>query len=191
VSKRLIAAGIASWLGATILVFFVVTTRESAPGSAGDAPRRWPAPTAIAPAPGRATLVMFAHPMCPCTRASLHELERVIAKSGGVADVWVVFARATEGEMTLAPRAIASAIPGVRVIDDPRGELARAFGAQTSGHVVAYDAAGALLYSGGLTSARAHEGDSVGASALVRALARPSAPQKHPVFGCGLFDPET
>ena len=37
------------------------------------------------------TLVMFVHPRCPCTRASIAELERVVAQSGGTVKPRIVF----------------------------------------------------------------------------------------------------
>ncbi len=51
-----------------------------------------------------------------------------------------------------------------------------------------YGADGALLYSGGLTSSRGHEGQSTGADALA-AIARgePSAVRSMPAFGCLIF----
>src|SRR4029078_12925735 len=68
--------------------------------------------------------------------------------------------------------------------------VAARLGATTSGHVLVYGADGALLFSGGITSARAHEGDSIGQNAIVRALYGGKPPiDQTPVFGCGLKSP--
>src|SRR4051812_18830224 len=50
------------------------------PGIQADAPLRWPGASAIRPEPGRPTLLVFAHPRCPCTRASIEELSRLLAR---------------------------------------------------------------------------------------------------------------
>jgi hypothetical protein len=52
-----------------------------------------------------------------------------------------------------------------------------------------YDARGALLFSGGITGARAHAGDNPGRSALVALLNRQSGTHASTtnVFGCSLF----
>ena len=61
----------------------------------------------------------------------------------------------------------AAAIPGVLTFRDEDGDEARRFGAATSGHVMLYDAAGRLHFSGGITPARGHEGDSLGRDAVI------------------------
>src|SRR5437867_1902866 len=52
---------------------------ENAAGVAAAAPSRWPNESRIKPAPDRATLVMLTHPQCPCTRASIEELDKLMA----------------------------------------------------------------------------------------------------------------
>ena len=82
--------------------------------------------------------------------------------------------------------ASAGAIPGVTVAIDERGAEAALFGARTSGHAFLYAADGRLLYSGGLTASRGHEGDSFGTETLAALLASGSteSPATAPVFGC-------
>jgi hypothetical protein len=57
---------------------------ESTPGVAAATPGRWPADSRIKPDADRATLVMLAHPHCPCTRASIGELARLMTQAQGV-----------------------------------------------------------------------------------------------------------
>ena len=84
----------------------------------------------------------------------------------------------------------ASSIAGVRVVLDPGGRFAARLGATTSGHVLVYGADDALLFSGGITAARAHEGDAPGQNAIVRALYGKTPPiHRSAVFGCGLRSP--
>jgi hypothetical protein len=73
---------------------------------------------------------------------------------------------------------------------DEGGAEARRFGAATSGQALLYDAAGRLVFSGGITPARGHSGDSAGRDAIIRWVERGTAPQKSAfVFGCSLHDP--
>jgi hypothetical protein len=82
----------------------------------------------------------------------------------------------------------AAAIPGVTVVRDDEGVEAGRFRAATSGQTMLYDAAGKLLFSGGITSARGHEGDNAGRAAVVSLLTTGEAGREGtPVFGCPLF----
>ncbi|MFN0022108.1 MAG: hypothetical protein ACKVP0_27995 [Pirellulaceae bacterium] len=85
----------------------------------------------------------------------------------------------------------AAAIPGVAVALDHHGLEARRFGARTSGEAFLYDSAGRLVFQGGITPARGHEGDSAGKTAIARWIAAPPAEARAPVFGCPLLDLET
>jgi hypothetical protein len=185
----------AVWLGMSALAFAALTRYA---GRAEDATAEsspvWPAGSKLPRAHDRATLVMVAHPKCGCTRASLRGLERTMARSDGRLDAFVVFVGPYEnppGTGLLDLRAMARAIPGVRVVED--AAEAQIFGARTSGQVYLYDAQGALRFRGGLTAARGHEGGSVGGDAIHSFLV--SAPvvavasaQASDVFGCALFD---
>lgn len=164
---------------------------ESTPGAAAATPDRWPAASRIEPAADRATLVMLAHPHCPCTRASIGELARLMTQAQGRVTAYVLFVKPqgfSDGWVQSELWASAAAIPGVTpVLDDGGGEAGR-FHAATSGQTVLYDAAGRLLFSGGITSARGHEGDNAGRAAIVSLLTSDEAEERGtPVYGCPLF----
>src|SRR5436190_6315 len=82
------------------------------------------------------------------------------------------------------------AIPGVTVRADVDGEAARRFGAATSGQALLYTADGRLLFSGGITESRGHEGDNAGRSAIAALVlgAEPTKLATSPVYGCPLFE---
>jgi hypothetical protein len=152
------------------------------------APDRWPDGTALARPAGVASLVVFLHPRCPCSAATLGELGRVLARAPGSCEVTVaVYAPASEptawNHTFLRDRALA--VPGVRVVDDPDGREAARFGAVRSGHVVVYDAAGGLRFQGGITASRGHEGDNLGEDCVLSVLhgGAPAA-DRTPTFGC-------
>lgn len=135
---------------------------------------------------------MFLHPECPCTRASLHELERVLSHSPVQVAPVLVVATMLEGrawEDTPAA-ALARRIPRASIAFDPQGNEMQRFGALTSGHVVLYDTQGRLRFSGGITGSRGHEGENTGADTLRRLLtAKDATTGASPVYGCSLRDP--
>jgi hypothetical protein len=69
--------------------------------------------------------------------------------------------------------------------------LARQFHATTSGQTLLYSPAGSLMFSGGITAARGHEGDNVGESTIVALLTgKPTDVVRTPVFGCPIVESE-
>jgi hypothetical protein len=183
------------WLLAAAGGLGVLWRYERGAGAAAAPPMAWPADSPLARTPGRATLVMLAHPRCPCSRASIEELNRILSRVADRLTTYVLFFRpsdfAAEWEQTDLWRA-AERLPGVHVRTDEDGREARRFGSVTSGQVLLYDAAGRLRFTGGITPSRGHAGDNPGAAAVV-ALAggEASGTDAAPVFGCSLLDPET
>jgi hypothetical protein len=179
------------WLAAASTGLWVLWRYDNTPGQAAVAPDRWPARATLVRATDRQTLVMLAHPHCTCTRASVGELAEVIARARTTPKTYIVFMtpkRFTDGwEQTDLWRQ-ASALPGVTVVRDDDGREAQHFGAATSGQTLLYDERGGLVFSGGITGARAHAGDNLGRQSLVALLNRePVARNGTNVFGCPLF----
>jgi hypothetical protein len=139
---------------------------------------------------GRPTLLVFVHPRCPCSGATIGELARILAKYHNRVTTAVFFySPSTEApewhrtDLWLA----ASAIPGVRITEDLDGSAARMFGAYTSGETLLYTPDGRLAFHGGITPARGHEGDSAGQDAILSLLSgKPAASNSAPVFGCSI-----
>lgn len=179
-----------AWLAAITIGSLALIAYASAPGLGADAPSRWPADSQLAHDPELPTLVMLAHPLCPCSRASVAELERIMARVRGQMRAHVVLLRSEDGslddEHTLEEAA--AAIPGVTVHDDPGGVETDRFGARTSGQTLLYGPDGRLRFAGGITAARGHEGDSYGADAVVAAVQerKSDGSVTAPVFGCSL-----
>ncbi len=162
---------------------------ENTPGQVGALSQVWPA-SQIERATDRPTLVMLAHPHCPCTAASVAELAQMMARLQGKVASYVLFVKPKEADHTwdnTSLRRSAEAIPGVKVIFDAGGVEARSFGAETSGHTLLFGTDGRLLFSGGITASRGHAGDNAGESAIV-ALVNNQTPARTQtlVFGCAL-----
>lgn len=184
-------AAIFAWLIGVAGGMGLLWNYSNAPGIAGAPPQMWPADSSIQPATNRATLVMIVHPHCPCTRASMGELARLMAQTEGRLTAYVLVAKPTNFSVGWEQTdlwATAAAIPGVIVMrDDDRAE-ARRFHAATSGQTMLYDTEGTLRFSGGITAGRGHEGDNHGRSAIVSLITANEAEHKQtPVFGCALF----
>ena len=189
--SRLALAAAAVWSVAVAAGFAVLWKYKTTPGHEEIAtPIEWPVDAALARSPRRATLLMFAHPKCTCTRASIAELAQLMTRVHDRLDSAVLFlAPRDEGTVWTASELWASAarIPGVRVIRDEEGREATRFGVMTSGGVVLYDGRGRLLFKGGITPARGHEGDSFGRERIVSLLTTGAADRADaPAFGCAL-----
>ncbi len=141
----------------------------------------------------RPTFLLFAHPHCPCTRATMAELARLVAQNQGRANFQVMFFRPLDQPREWVEAALwqqASQIPEVMVASISELDLHR-FGVVTSGQTLLYDAAGKLVFSGGITGARGHEGDNTGRSAINAFLhGKPLPVAQTPVFGCSISGAE-
>ena len=134
---------------------------------------------------------MFAHPKCPCTHASMEELNLLLARSGQRVATHVYFFTPANSSARWAQTDLwrsASGLPGVTVHEDADGAMARRFGAETSGFVVLYDVHGRLQFKGGITSARGHVGENAGEKTLTALLGgQPANLKQTPVYGCSLL----
>jgi hypothetical protein len=137
-------------------------------------------------------LVMFVHPRCPCTRASLSELNAIANIAGSRVSTAVVFLR-PEGMPGGWERtdswSSAARIPGATLLSDHGGIEAARFGADTSGYVVLYDPEGRLLFSGGITGSRGQAGDNWGRRQVLSLVMEHRTDRlAHAVYGCPLHD---
>ena len=182
------------WVATVVAGLAALQSYKSRPGTAGHTPAVFCGLPPLANSAGRPRLLMFVHPKCPCSRASLGELARIVDRERGKVAVDVVFVTprgASPDWAQTSLRTQAAEIPDVRLLDDD-GTLARRLGAETSGYVVLYAADGKLLFSGGITRSRGHEGESSGGRAILSLLdGDPDAASgvKTTVYGCPLFTP--
>jgi hypothetical protein len=180
------------WLFAIGTGIVFILNYENASGAAGSTPEHWVSGTSIPLDPKHDTLIMFAHPRCPCTVASVDELNRLLARCDGNISTHVFFFRpkgSPEDWTHTHLRQNVAAIPGVTVQDDVDDVLAQKFGAETSGYVLLYNPQGELLFRGGITGSRGHEGDNAGESSIALLVAGQNASvTQTPVYGCSLVN---
>jgi hypothetical protein len=185
--------GLVVWALGLTVGFGVLMGYQTRAGTAAiSPPDHWPVTQGLPFDSQRSNLVIFAHPKCPCTRATLDELEVVITQ------------RRSEIKATLCvfdPKGVpadwaqtslvrtAQGIPGLNVIVDRDGSIAADFGVMTSGQTIMFDRQGRRIFSGGITGMRGQAGENRGRH-LVLALARGEVCEstQTPVFGCGLHE---
>jgi hypothetical protein len=140
---------------------------------------------------GKPVVIMFAHPKCQCTEASLTELQNIYMAVGSKAEYYVFFVRPSDEPVGWEHTRIwneAASLPYVTVQVDPDCALAKQLGAETSGHTICYDALGHLTYTGGITLGRAHTGRNPGEDSVIEALlGQPRTITHSAVFGCALY----
>ena len=171
--KPWLFVGVALWSVAVGFGIRTLASYETTPGVQASTPAMWP--ESRLPRGAGFTVVMFLHPECRCSRASLGELAK-LDTHGATIDIVVEGARGPLWER--------AAELGTRIADD--GTEAARFGAQTSGFVVVFDRDGKRRFAGGITGSRGHAGDNVGRVAVQRVLDDVEGPAQHAVFGCAL-----
>lgn len=168
-------------------------------GIAGAAARPPLALMADAPVPRDSKLpelILLIHPHCPCSRATIGELAKLMTVCNGKLHATVMMVRpagVASGWEKTDLWSSAAAIPGVDVIADEDGRQSNRFGAATSGQTLLYAASGRLIFSGGITESRGHSGDNAGESAIISFVldggsSQSAAVVTTPVYGCPLLD---
>src|ERR1051326_2848444 len=133
-----------AWVAALVLGQRTMLSYDFSPAAVGTPPANWPSASAISRTPGLPTIVLVAHPRCPCTRASIEELAILLARLHNRATAAVIFVRplavSEDWEKTDLWNS-AKRIPGVTVLSDLDGIEAARFGAQASGQTMLYSEA--------------------------------------------------
>lgn len=183
---------IAIWCVATIGAMAALSVYENRPGPVESPAAEWPEAAPFRH-PGHDVLLVFVHPCCPCTRATVEQLDRLITAIEGEGPERHVFIFQPRGESAdfgdTDLRAHLERLEDIRLREDPDGVVAAAFGAVTSGTVRYYDALGRLRFHGGITPSRGHLGDDVGSQCLKALIRGDEAPvARTPVYGCSIVD---
>lgn len=189
-----------AWLSAAGIGMWALHRHDTTAGGGAAAPTDWPAGSSLSRDATRYTLVVFLHPRCPCSRATVDVLTELVARAaaanaGQRLAVTVCMDRPDGADESWDHTALwrkVRAVDGARLIADRNGVEAHRFGAATSGQSMLYNPAGKLLFSGGLTESRGEAGESAGMDAILRdiggAPGRAANAAAAPVYGCELFD---
>ncbi len=140
------------------------------------------------------TLITFLHPQCPCSRATVSELQNVLSRKPGLENLplsaFAVVSRPSGSTESFAQGAIVDSlreIANLTVVIDKDDIESQRFGAVTSGQTLLFDKTGKCIFNGGITRARGEIGENAGTESLSKLIAgNRTAIEKTPVFGCSL-----
>lgn len=189
-----------------VVVFFKLTDYSTRPGESGDAPAHltdvrvaavsWPATSSrkVQPkefaASGQPTLLLFYHPKCPCTAATVRVLQRLQTRFTTETSIIAVAycpENQTEDWVNSATTRTLSKLENTQVLVDYAGKMTQEFGVFVSGHLLLYTSDGHLTFSGGITPYRGHEGDGPASSDLLKRVNQmQSGYQDWTVYGCSI-----
>lgn len=181
-----------SWFLFVFAGFYLLEIYSNSPGMSGPQPIHWPTnQSELVFEKGHEKMVVFIHPRCPCSRATLVELSKLVSRFPHRFDLDIVFYHPLTADakwFNTTNWDLAKGIPNAVLHSDPDGKLAMKFGALTSGHTLLFNSEGFRVFSGGITGARGHEGDNLGTDAITNYLTHQVIPtQQTRVFGCALF----
>ena len=182
-------AAMVSYGVASLLIY------NTKPGQAASAPLSFPDAPEEEESHGRPLMLVFLHPHCPCSRATLDQLEAILVSNEQEFACRVLIVVPSQAEPgwengPLIERV--EKIAGISIERDFGGTAAKRFAAATSGQVLFYDNDRSLAFSGGITASRGHSGENVGANAILTLLKKKLSPSTMaPVYGCPLFNLET
>lgn len=153
---------------------------------------RAPGSTKLLENTGNPTLLLFIHPQCSCSKATLKELVKLLEERGPL-EVKIIFINPSNVENFLDGEIWNQAIriPDVDVLVDTNHVEAKLFKVKTSGHAILFDESGKRVFSGGLTASRGHEGTSSG-SEFIRSWLQNRSEKTFisKIFGCSFFKEE-
>ncbi|HEY9683527.1 MAG TPA: hypothetical protein V6C89_19905 [Drouetiella sp.] len=190
-----VVAALMGWLGLLAIGTTISATYENEPGDRGFPPSQVLPTAAEMPqnSKGGYQLIMFVHPKCPCTRASMSELRKLMQNNPDL-KATIYFYRPSNEEAGWEKSDIwktAESIKNATLRVDIDGKKASAYRIVTSGEILLYDANQHLVFSGGITGARGHVGDNISEDMLedaLMSLSKPDqAPRIAPVFGCRIL----
>jgi hypothetical protein len=164
------------WAVSVVAGFAVLESYSTTAGELTTSPASWPAATTIERPANAPVILMFAHPRCPCTRASLDMLADVVKATDSSTTV-VFWAPEEHDSITDRKDWLDSELvqqvsehPRMHAVFDHGGLEAELFNARTSGYCLAYDALGRLVFEGGITAGRNHVGANAASSQLTAAI---------------------
>jgi len=181
--------------GISVVIGIVAMTRyQTTPGAAATPPHRIPLATVSTENSARmGKLLVFLHPQCGCSRATVDELDRIEAKAGKALDTTIYFYKPSSEPDSWCKEStlwmVAKDIPGVSLRIDVDAHAAKKFGARCSGEILLYASnSGRLLFSGGITPGRGHEGESAGGDSILAFSQNGRCPlASTPVYGCAIW----
>ena len=181
------------WVIACLAAFLFILVYKHASGATVQpcAEREAELPKRPNDAPYR--LVMAAHPRCPCTTASVRQIERILARCSTRLAVTVLVYRPLGTPLEWGRTSLVTNLEAAKyaqIVEDEDGRIAASLGLGVSGAVVLYGPDGQSKFAGGITPGRGHEGDCRGTDVIRLVVeGKQTSASTAPVYGCSLKDP--
>lgn len=179
------------WLGGIVAGLGAMLRFEMTPGNTLTGPLNWPVESALKLDADRPTLLVFLHPFCPCSRATLSEIQALSEQCDSRFTLRIVMVTAETLDTRSESESLwhsATGIPNADVVWDEACTEAKRFRATTSGETFLYGVDGGLKFQGGVTVSRGHVGESPGRELLNSLIQNGGAEASQtPVYGCPLF----
>lgn len=181
----------ALWAASLLPAFALLNVYTHTPDALGPPPPPSALEELLQPSEaGKWLLVVAVHPKCPCTLATVSELQRLLRRVHARLQCRVlVFQPADADESWTSTRSINRLrnTLGVRLEYDPASQTAKRLGLTTSGETLLLSPGGEACFRGGITSSRGHEGANAGQQAVEEWVqGRPESLSEFPVYGCRL-----
>ena len=183
------------WCVWVVAGFWKLFEYVNTPGAESKASVNWPSSSGLPRDSHLSTLLIFLHPRCPCSAATIGELERLIPHVKEKIKIVAVFLQPHHKTADWVTHENlwkkVNAIPGVEAVLDDNGVETAHFDVKTSGQTLLYNPDGVLVFRGGITPERGHMGDSAGRKSILQFLsAETVSVHSTPVFGCSILNPE-
>jgi hypothetical protein len=189
--EKYMIVGLVGWVSVIIFGWTLLSQYANTPGQSHVPPSHWPSQSVIPRTSELPTLLIFLHPRCPCSRATVAQLSIIMTRAQNKVKTHVIFVKPpnfSQEEVKTDLWNSAIHIPGVHAMIDENEQEAKRFNVEVSGQVLLYDAQGQLVFSGGITSSRGHQGDNDGQDAIIAFLTEGKVLRTHtPFFGCRVF----
>lgn len=183
---------VAVWFGLAVTGSLVLTSYASRPALRSSTVVVWPSETKLNRSPGRKNLLMFLHPKCGCSIATVRQLAIVLSKAEANVSVTGVFYCPADESVEWTKTDVwrrCSHLPDVTCVVDRGGIEAARFGASASGHLLLFDDSLQRRFDGGITKSRGHDGHCFSAESLSQLLVGLNPDNtSFPVYGCPIHD---
>lgn len=185
-------SAIGAWLAIIAAGSYILMKYEYTPSGRNSSIMRLPVDTKLKLSEPL-SLVMFLHPDCPCSAASLRNLIQLQKMTQDRYALHLFFYKPSEFPDSWVKTSLwetAHTLKSARIYVDIAAVEARRFNAVTSGETFMLANDGTLLFTGGLTRGRGVDGKNPGLAYLSQPVNRlQKTIVKQPIFGCSLISP--
>ncbi len=181
------------WFLLLLAAFYLITDYSLKSESKNPDIQKWPKESTLSMSQNKYTLITAIHPKCACSFATINELNRLLVTlHSDLSLLFLIYTPTGEEEWKESPLVKKlQALPSSQLVIDLDGKEAAKFELSVSGECQLFSPEGSLLFSGGITASRAHEGDALGQTMIKTAIVKATTEvNTTPAFGCPIKNEE-